>query len=61
MVTDKGGALCHAAIVSRELGIPAVVGTESATVIFKDGDYVMIDGDAGVAKKVDQNFALAKI
>jgi len=61
VVTDKGGALCHAAIVSRELGIPAVVGTESATVIFKDGDYVMIDGDAGVAKKVDQNFALAKI
>lgn len=58
IITDKGGALCHAAIVSRELGIPAVVGTESATSVIKDGDFVLVDGDAGSVQIVDQDFAL---
>jgi pyruvate,water dikinase len=47
LITDAGGSTCHAAIVSRELGIPAVVGTRSATVVLRDGDTVTIDADAG--------------
>ena len=43
IVTDEGGILCHAAIVSRELGIPCLVGTGEATEIFKDGDLVEVN------------------
>lgn len=43
IVTDKGGRTSHAAIVSRELGIPAVVGTETATKTIKTGDWVTVD------------------
>ena len=47
IVTDSGGALSHAAIVSREYGIPGVVGTRDATVRIADGTSVLVDGDAG--------------
>lgn len=50
IVTDQGGRTCHAAIVSRELGIPAIVGTGEATQILKDGQPVTIscaEGDQG--------------
>lgn len=47
IVTDKGGLTSHAAIVSRELGVPCVVGTESATKILKAGDFVTVDGSNG--------------
>jgi pyruvate,water dikinase len=47
IVTDSGGALSHAAIVSREYGIPGVVGTRDATVQIADGARVRVDGDAG--------------
>jgi pyruvate,water dikinase len=47
IVTDSGGALSHAAIVSREYGIPGVVGTRDATVRIADGTRVRVDGDAG--------------
>jgi rifampicin phosphotransferase len=47
IVTDSGGALSHAAIVSREYGIPGVVGTRDATVRIPDGTRVRVDGDAG--------------
>lgn len=53
IVTDIGGLLSHAAIVSRELKIPCVVGTEVATKIFQTGDYVEIDFDTGRVVKVD--------
>ena len=57
IVTDRGGITSHAAIVSRELGIPCVVGTEEATKILKDGMVVTVDGKAGQIlrgkKKVD--------
>ena len=43
IVTDKGGRTSHAAIVSRELGIPAVVGTEKATRVIKTGEFVTVD------------------
>jgi pyruvate,water dikinase len=47
IVTDQGGMTCHAAIVSRELGIPAVVGTDSATSTLQDGALVTVDGRTG--------------
>lgn len=47
IVTDKGGRTSHAAIVSRELGIPAVVGTEKATELLKPGSIVTVDGAKG--------------
>ncbi len=43
IVTDKGGRTSHAAIVSRELGIPAIVGTEKATRLIKTGDLITVD------------------
>ena len=51
IVTDEGGMTCHAAIVSRELGIPAVVGTEKATEVLKDGDVVTVDAYKGLVYK----------
>ncbi|KKP35515.1 MAG: Phosphoenolpyruvate synthase [candidate division TM6 bacterium GW2011_GWF2_32_72] len=47
IVTDRGGRTCHAAIVSRELGIPAIVGTEFATQKIKDGQEITIDSSQG--------------
>ena len=47
IITDEGGTTSHAAIVSRELGVPAVVGTETATGRLTDGQRVTIDGDKG--------------
>jgi len=47
IVTDEGGMTCHAAIVSRELGTPAVVGTRNATSILKPGQLVTVDGEKG--------------
>jgi len=51
IVTDEGGMTAHAAIVSREMGIPAVVGTEKATKILKDGEVVTVDGSRGTIHK----------
>ena len=48
IVTDEGGMTSHAAIVSRELGIPAVVGTREATKIIRTGMVVTVDGSRGV-------------
>jgi pyruvate, water dikinase len=48
LVTDGGGMTCHAAIVSRELRIPCVVGTRSATAVLRDGELVTVDGARGV-------------
>ncbi|MDP1729188.1 MAG: putative PEP-binding protein, partial [archaeon] len=47
IVTDEGGATAHAAIVSREMGIPCVVGTEIATETLKDGQIITVDGSNG--------------
>jgi phosphohistidine swiveling domain-containing protein len=47
-VTDEGGITCHAAIVAREMRKPCVIGTKSATKIFKDGDLVEVDADKGI-------------
>lgn len=47
VVTDMGGITAHAAIVSRELGIPCVVGTEKATRFLRNGDKILVDGNEG--------------
>ena len=51
IVTDEGGMTCHAAIISRELGTPCVVGTGNATEIMKDGMDVTVDGTTGTVYK----------
>ena len=48
VVTDSGGTTCHAAIVSRELGVPAVVGAQNATTILTTGQTVTVDGTHGL-------------
>ena len=47
IVTDRGGQLCHAAIVAREYGIPGIVGTREATARIADGARVRVDGSTG--------------
>ncbi len=49
-ITDEGGMLCHAAIVSRELKIPCIIGTKIATQVLKDGDLVEVDANNGKIK-----------
>ena len=48
VVTDGGGMTCHAAIVSRELGRPCIVGARTATTVLRDGEVVTVDGGRGV-------------
>jgi pyruvate,water dikinase len=50
VVTDVGAPLSHAAIVARELGIPAVVGCGNATTRLRSGDRVRVDGGAGTVE-----------
>jgi pyruvate,water dikinase len=47
IVTDRGGRTCHAAIVSRELGVPCVVGTENATQVLQAENVITVDGSEG--------------
>ncbi len=53
IVTDQGGLLSHAAIISRERGIPCIVGTLHGTKIFQDGDIVEVDAHEGVVRRVE--------
>lgn len=50
IITDEGGITCHAAIVSRELKKPCIIGTRIATKILKDGDFVEVDANSGIVK-----------
>jgi len=52
IITDEGGITSHAAIVSRELGIPCVIGTHVATKKLVDGEMIIIDADKGVIRKI---------
>ena len=52
IVTDEGGLMSHAAIVSREFGIPCVVGTKYATEIFKDGEEIEVNATNGLVRKI---------
>lgn len=51
IVTDEGGMTSHASIVSRELGVPAVVGAGSASETIEDGQQITIDGDKGTVRE----------
>jgi pyruvate,water dikinase len=52
VVTDAGGILSHPAVVAREYGIPAVVGTAQSTSVIQDGQTIEVDGNAGVVRIV---------
>jgi phosphohistidine swiveling domain-containing protein len=52
IVADEGGITCHAAIISRELKIPCIIGTKIATKVFKDGDLVEVDANKGIVKLI---------
>ena len=54
IVTDIGGVLSHAAIMSRELGKPCVIGTKVATQVLKDGDMVEVDADQGTVRVLER-------
>ncbi|NIO44504.1 MAG: hypothetical protein GTN36_03030 [Candidatus Aenigmarchaeota archaeon] len=54
IITDEGGILCHAAVVSRELGISCIVGTKIATKMIKDGDVIEIHGGRGSVKIIER-------
>ncbi|MBI3032602.1 hypothetical protein HYY69_03945 [Candidatus Woesearchaeota archaeon] len=51
-VTDEGGITCHAAIVAREMKKPCIIGTKTATKVFKDNDLVEVDANKGTVKKL---------
>lgn len=53
IITDEGGITCHAAIISRELKIPCIVGTKNATQILKNGDMIEVNANKGVIKKLE--------
>jgi len=52
IVTDEGGITCHAAVISRELGIPCITGANFATKIFKDGDMIEVNANNGIVRKI---------
>ena len=62
IVTERGGRTCHAAIVSRELGIPCVVGTNNATQVIKTGDKITVacEGEAGNVYKGALKYIIKK-
>jgi pyruvate,water dikinase len=53
-VTDSGGMFCHAAIVAREYGLPAVIGTGYGTARIRSGDRIRVDGDLGVVEVLER-------
>jgi pyruvate,water dikinase len=63
IVTNRGGRTCHAAIIARELGIPAIVGSSDATFVIKEGDKVTVscaEGDTGKVYKDILDFSVSK-
>jgi len=64
IVTNRGGRTCHAAIVSRELGVPAIVGTERGTELLKDGQLVTVscaEGDTGFIYEGELPFEVQRV
>ena len=57
VVTNRGGRTCHAAIVSRELGVPCIVGTKDATEVLKTGELYTVDCSTGNVGKIHQGQA----
>lgn len=64
IVTNRGGRTCHAAIIARELGVPAVVGCETATLAIKDGDQITVscvEGETGFVYKGHLKYESVKV
>jgi rifampicin phosphotransferase len=57
LVVDIGGALSHAAVVAREMGVPCVMGTDSSTTVLRTGDRVRVDGTHGVVELLHRSGA----
>jgi phosphoenolpyruvate synthase/pyruvate phosphate dikinase len=55
IVTNEGGIACHAAIISRELNKPCIIGTKNVTEIVRDGDEIEVDADEGIVKVLNSN------
>ena len=55
ILTEQGGVTCHAAIISRELNKPCIVGIDNLTNILKDGDLVDVDANKGVIKILNKS------
>ncbi|MBD3313619.1 phosphoenolpyruvate synthase, partial [Candidatus Woesearchaeota archaeon] len=53
IVTVQGGITSHAAIVSREMGKPCIVGVRDATKRFKDGDLIEVDANKGIVRRIN--------
>ena len=53
LLVKEGGITSHAAIISRELNIPCIIGTQIATEVFKDGDRVEVDANKGIVRKLE--------
>jgi pyruvate,water dikinase len=53
LVSDAGSALSHAAVVAREVGVPAVLGVPGATTTIRDGELLRVDGDLGVVERLE--------
>ncbi len=53
IITEQGGVTSHAALVSRELGVPCIIGTSIATKFLKTGDWVEVDANNGVVRKLN--------
>ena len=56
IITDEGGIVCHAAIISRELRIPCIVGTKIATSVLKSGEKIILDADNGTVTRHNEKF-----
>ena len=54
IVTDQGGLSSHAAIVSRELGVPCVIATKEGTRLIKNGDLLEVDAKSGIVKIIER-------
>lgn len=52
IITDEGGAACHAAIISREVGLPCIVGCSIATLILEDNDLIELDANKGIVRRI---------
>jgi len=54
IVTDEGGIACHAAIISRELDVPCVVGCKIALQVLKENEIIELDADDGIIKRIEK-------
>ena len=53
IIAEEGGLTAHVSVVSREFNIPCIVGIQTATKVFKDGDIVEVDAKKGVVRRIE--------